>query len=207
MIDMTVLLDKSGSMGSIKESTIKGYNGFLDKQQELKTEGFISLVQFSSEGYVKWDSQSIEKASKLNNENYIPDGMTPLLDALGKTINETGDRLRNMTEKPDKVLFVIITDGYENYSKEYKREDIANMIKHQKDKYSWEFVYLGANQDSFTEANHIGINWGGTMNFASAQCMYNNVATMVNRYSQTGDASFTMSERQLQADADSSYTK
>jgi hypothetical protein len=207
MIDVTVLLDKSGSMHSIKESTIKGYNDFLKTQKELKTEGYITLVQFSSEEYKKGKRESLIDSSPLTHEGYRPDGMTPLYDCLGKTIKETGDKLRDMKNKPDKVLFIIITDGLENYSKEYKREDVAKMIEHQKSKYSWDFLYLGANQDSFTEAGNIGINMTGTMNFASSHCMYKNVGTMVARYSTTGDASFTQEERLLQSNADSTFVK
>lgn len=205
MIDITVVLDKSGSMESIRKSTIDGYNMFLDRQNELKTEGNITLVQFSSYEYKKGNTESIKDATRLNYDNYKPDGWTPLLDALGKTMKETGDRLSGLQDKPDKVLFVIITDGLENASKEYKREDIKNMIEHQKTKYSWEFLYLGANQDSFTEAGGIGINWGGTMNFASSQCMYNNVSMLVNRYSSTGDINFTQEERLSQEQADKTY--
>lgn len=207
MIDITVVLDKSGSMSSIKDSTIKGYNTFLDKQREFKTKGNVTLVQFNSENYTKMDSETISKATELNSENYKPDGWTPLFDALGKTIKETGDRLRDSKEKPDKVVFVIITDGQENSSKEYKQKDIADMIEHQKTKYNWEFLYLGAKQDSFTEAGNIGLNYGQTMNFSSSNCMYLNVAKSVNRYSAGGDISFTEEERKLQADADSNYDK
>ena len=112
-IDITLVLDRSGSMGSVRQDTIGGFNTFLEDQQKQDGEANMTLVQFDSEGYdVIYEGKPIAEAPKLNEDTYVPRSMTPLLDAIGRTINSTGERLKNMAEedRPSQVLFVILTD-------------------------------------------------------------------------------------------------
>ena len=167
--DISVVLDRSGSMDSIKDDVIGGYNAFLKGQQEMPGECTISLYQFDDIYEAVYEGKDVKSAPLLTRNTYMPRNSTALLDAIGKTINKTGDRLSKINEKnrPSKVLFVIQTDGMENASQEFDRNKISEMIKHQKEKYNWEFVYLGANQDAIATAASFGIGRNATLNFAS----------------------------------------
>jgi hypothetical protein len=158
-------------MESVKDETISGYNAFIREQKEAGDNASLSLVQF--------DSQSIDMLQEftpiigvpdLDSHTFQPRGMTPLLDALGKTVNSTGKSLEAIPEanRPDKVVFVVVTDGQENASHEFDKARIKAMIEHQTNVYQWSFVYLGANQDAFTEAAHIGIQMDNAADFAPA---------------------------------------
>ena len=160
LTDITVVLDRSGSMGSVRDDTIGGFNTFLEGQKSGEGEATISLVQFDHEYTPVYEGWPIAKAEKLDHKTYEPRGMTALLDALGRTIVRTGTRLEAMKEedRPAKVVFVVITDGYENASREFDREKIADMIQRQTDIYNWQFVYLGANQDAITVGKTMGFS-------------------------------------------------
>lgn len=165
---IAVLLDRSGSMGDVKAETISGFNHFLKDQQSAEGKATLTLVQFDSQGIdTIHDNQAIGEVKPLTSATYQPRGTTPLLDALGKTINDTGKRLSDMqeSERPDKVVFVVITDGLENASREFSKSRIKEMIEHQTNVYQWQFVYLGANQDAFTEAAKIGVTLDNAADF------------------------------------------
>lgn len=173
--DLTAIcavIDGSSSMEVIRPGVISGFNEFLDAQKKDPGETVFSLIQFSSIGleltYKKLhDFRNIKEIEPLTTESYAPNGATPLLDAMGKAINEFGAQLAAIPEeyRPSKVVFLVITDGEENSSKEFSRLQIKNMTLHQENKYDWKFVYLGANQDSFAESMKIGINRHSTMNY------------------------------------------
>jgi hypothetical protein len=118
----------------------------------------VTLVKFSDYYNVINDAVPLDQVAYLDNSNYTPSNTTALFDAVGKTINSIGKRLADMPEKnrPEKVIFVIITDGLENASKKFSRKEIFNMVSHQKQKYSWEFIFLGADIDAWGE--EIGVN-------------------------------------------------
>ena len=168
--DITIILDRSGSMGDIAAETISGLNKFLDDQRQLPGETTISLVQFNNTITVTFNAVPIREVVPLSAEDYRPHGHTALLDAVGKTIKETGARLRNLAERdrPSKVIVVILTDGLENASRTYTREQVFRIIQHQRETYSWEFVFLGANQDAIREAGKIGIAPGAALTFAAS---------------------------------------
>lgn len=152
-----MLLDRSGSMASVKSDVEGGFARFLEEQRRLPGECTLSLVQFDSEGVeAVYTAKPIRDAQAIELE---PRGMTPLLDAVGRTIVATGERLAAMREpeRPGRVLFVIITDGKENASREYSKTQVSAMVERQRQKYSWEFLYLGANVDAFAEAGGLGI--------------------------------------------------
>jgi Mg-chelatase subunit ChlD len=165
---IAVLLDRSGSMGSVKDETISGFNYFLKEQKATGDNASFTLVQFDSESTdVMHEARPVRDVPDLNGDTYQPRGSTPLLDALGETINSTGRTLAAIPEpnRPDKVVFVVITDGEENASHKFKKVQVKEMIDHQTAKYNWQFVYLGANQDAFAEAGAIGIAKANAANY------------------------------------------
>lgn len=168
---IAVLLDRSGSMDSIKEETISGFNFFLNEQQKGGANANLTLVQFDTQATeVVHENAPIDSVPPLNADTYQPRGGTPLLDALGETIISTGRTLAVIpeTNRPDKVVFVIITDGEENSSHKYNKTQIKEMIEHQANVYKWQFIYLGANQDAFAEAGNMGIAMAHAANFTPA---------------------------------------
>lgn len=166
LTDITVVMDRSGSMQACQSDAEGGLNRFIDDQKKLPGEALFTLVQFDHEYEFVHRGVPIRTVPHCN---LVPRGNTALLDAVGRAIVETGERLANMPEKerPGLVVFVITTDGQENASKEYTRDRIKEMISHQTSVYNWQFTYLGANQDSFAEAGGLGIT-SGTANFTSA---------------------------------------
>ena len=167
--DITMVLDRSGSMEHIKGDVIGGFNKFLKEQQAIPGEATMTLVQFDDIYEVVYEGKKLQEASLLDNTVYQPRGWTALLDAIGKTIDRTGKRLSDMPEdqRPEKVIFVIQTDGYENASKEFSNDIIMAMIIYQKNVYNWEFVFLGANQDAIATASKMGIGATHSMTFTS----------------------------------------
>lgn len=166
---ITVILDRSGSMEKVKEDTIGGFNAFLNEQKNLEGEATISIIQFDNEYEYIAKFKPIQEVEELNSSTYKPRGMTALYDALGKAIKQTGKTLRNMKEedRPEKVVFVILTDGYENASKKYTADNIKDKIEHQQSKYNWDFTYIGANQDAILVGNSMGISKDKSLNFAA----------------------------------------
>jgi hypothetical protein len=170
---IAILLDRSGSMQTIASDIIGGFNRFIQEQKTNNAGDMtLSLVQFDEDrdklcfDYV-YNFTDIQNVSDLNNETFVPRGMTPLIDAACRLINETGQRLAAMPEeqRPEKVLFVTITDGHENASKEFRQQQLAEMTKHQEERYNWQFVYIGANQDAIQEALKFGFK--GAANYTA----------------------------------------
>ena len=157
--EIVVVLDRSGSMGSIAVPTVEGFNKFLNEQQNALGEAFITLVQFDDQYEVNYKSMPVKDASPLIlGESFKPRGSTALLDAIGKTIEEL---------KTDKdVVFVIITDGEENASKVYKNEAINKMIT-TLTKEGWKFIFLAANQDAIAKGGAMGIHGSNSMTYAA----------------------------------------
>lgn len=154
--EIIVVLDRSGSMASIKEDMEGGFNTFIDEQRKLPGTATVTLAQFDDEYDIVYQARPLADVPKLQ---LIPRGWTALLDAVGRTIASVGERLEKTPEgdRPERVLFVVITDGEENRSKEFTNEKVREMVKHQTEKYSWQFVYIGANQDAFASAGAMGI--------------------------------------------------
>ena len=168
---IAVLLDRSGSMESIKAETISGFNFFLNEQKKSGANASLTLVQFDTqETEIVHEAKPVQSVPELNADTYQPRGGTPLLDALGETISSTGRTLAVVPEanRPDKVVFVIITDGQENSSHKFSKTQIKEMLEHQTNVYKWQFIYLGANQDAFAEAGSMGIGVGNAANFTPA---------------------------------------
>lgn len=158
---ITVVLDRTGSMSVIKNEIIGGYNSFLSEQRKVP-DTRITLIQFDSQDAheVVYRNVAVADAGELNESNYIPRALTPLFDAVGYAINETTPIIEN--SDIDKVIFVIITDGQENASREWTAEKVRELIDTRK-RDGWEFVFLGADLDSFAQAHAIGIPMANAM--------------------------------------------
>ena len=156
-ISVSLILDESGSMGSCKQETINGFNEYIQslRKQNVK----FALTKFSDDCKIVYNAKDIKDVKELNEVDYQPNGMTALYDAIGNTIS--------MVKSEDKVLIVILTDGDENASEEYKKETIAKLIE-EKEKKGWTFVYLGANQDAMLNAEKFGLRCN-TMGFSTSE--------------------------------------
>ncbi len=166
--DITIVLDRSGSMAAVKDDTIGGFNTFLDDQRKVPGSAAITLHQFDDEFETPIKAQDIQAAPHLTGKTFVPRGNTALLDAIGRAIGETGSRLEVAgDDRPEKVVFVVITDGHENASHEYNHGKVFEMIDHQRTKYSWEFVFLGANQDAIKVASNLGMSTANAINYAA----------------------------------------
>ena len=156
--EIIFIIDKSGSMGYLADDTIGGFNSFIESQKD-DNKTTLTTVLFDSSWKVLHDGLDIYEVSPMTNKDYIPSGMTAMLDAIGETINRVQDRHDDLgVEKPDNVLFVITTDGQENSSRKFQKSQIERMIKHQTKSHGWEFIFLGANMDAVEEAASIGIS-------------------------------------------------
>ena len=167
--DITVVLDRSGSMACLVDEVIGAFNTFVDEQQQVAGQASFSLVQFDDRYEVYLDAVDLAKVGRLDRTTYVPRGMTALYDAVGRAIVATGTRLAALdeAERPDKVVFLIQTDGEENASHEYDAATLQAMIRHQQDKYAWEFVFLGANIDAGNVAEEIGIARDKALQYAN----------------------------------------
>ena len=169
--EIICIIDRSGSMEPITTESIEGFNNFLNEQKREEGTASVTLYLFNNKLNLIYENLSINSIPYLDQNNYIPDGGTALLDALGTVIDSTGVRLSNTPEprRPEKVLICILTDGQENQSRIYSRAEILKKITHQTVNYNWIFVFLGANQDSFSEAEKIGISKDYTSGFNSSK--------------------------------------
>lgn len=155
-LDVVFILDKSGSMSGSEENTISSFNEYLEKEKKNKFKTTITTVLFSDDYKYLHNGIDVRKVKPITNKDYYVGGCTALYDALGNTI-QTIDK-----KDTDKVLFIIITDGYENASREYDNNNIRSLIKKHKD---WEFIYIGADIDSYAAGNNIGIKRENIANY------------------------------------------
>lgn len=171
--DISVVQDKSGSMSMLRDETIKGFNSFLEEQKKAPGKCTMTLMQFDTNFSLLYSGEDIQKVQPLTEKTYHPDGYTALLDAIGKTIQTTGQRLDALPEdqKPARVVIAIFTDGEENSSREFNgpvgRSKVFEMIKHHTDKYNWQFLFLGASQDAVQAGGGLGIGASNSMSTAN----------------------------------------
>lgn len=156
LTDITLVVDRSGSMQSIRDDAEGGVNAFIEGQAKESGEALLTLVQFDTEYEFLHKGVPVSQAVGYK---LVPRGSTALLDAVGRAMNETGQRLALMAEqdRPGLVVFVVMTDGEENSSKEFSKADIKKMIQLQQERYGWHFTFLGADQDVFAEAREMGM--------------------------------------------------
>lgn len=182
LTEIVFILDQSGSMWGLRDDTIGGYNTYVEDQKKHDGEAYLTTVLFDDHYVLLHDHVNIQDVKPITHDEYHPNGTTALMDAVGKTINYVGQRLSNTPEeeRPAHVIFVITTDGYENASCEYTRAQVKQMIEHQQEKYSWQFIFVGAGIDAYAEAESIGLGGYHTMSVskssAGAQSMYNSVS-------------------------------
>jgi len=168
--EIAVVIDESGSMESLTSETIISFNKFLKEQKALSGEATMTVVLFSTRYRQLCVNVPIKDVKPLDRSTYKAGGFTALLDAVGSTIDAVGAKLAALPEdrRPDKVLMVIITDGEENSSREYRLDQIKKKIEEQQTKYSWQFVFLGANIDAITAAKSMGLPSGQAMNYCAS---------------------------------------
>jgi uncharacterized protein YegL len=159
LTELVFILDKSGSMSGLETDTIGGYNAMLAKQQTVEGQCHITTVLFDNNYELLHDRIDIKAVSPITEKDYQIGGTTALLDAIGRTIHKIGNAQKHTAQdyRAEKVLFVIITDGQENASREYSAEEIKSQIERQKTRYGWEFIFLGANIDAVQTASRFGI--------------------------------------------------
>lgn len=167
--DITMILDRSGSMGSIAAETIEGFNRFLQEQRLLPGRACLTLVQFDDLYEVVYVGRDLSRVPDLDFDTFQPRGATALLDAIGMSIRMATSRLLVLPpeDRPQQVIFVILTDGLENASSRFERRLVFDMIRHQRVTNSWSFLFLGANQDAISEAGSLGIPEDAAMTFES----------------------------------------
>ena len=154
--EIVFILDRSGYMSGLEGDTIGGFNAMIEKQKHEPGEALISTVLFDNENEVIHDRVDIQKIEPMTNKEYYVRGCTALLDAVGGAIHHIGNvhKYAREEDRPEKTLFVITTDGMENASRKYSYERLKMMIERQKEKYGWEFIFLGANIDAERAANY-----------------------------------------------------
>ena len=167
LTELVFILDRSGSMAGLEGDTIGGFNAMIEKQKNEPGEAYVSTVLFDNESIVIHDRVDIQKVAPMTRADYYVRGCTALLDAVGKAIQHIGNvhKYAREEDRPEKTLFVITTDGMENASREYTYDRLKLLIQRQKDKYGWEFLFLGANIDAAKEAARFGIGADRAVNY------------------------------------------
>lgn len=169
MTELVFILDRSGSMSGLEKDTIGGFNSMLEKQRKEPGDAVVSTVLFDNEIEVVHDRIDIKSVPRLTEEDYFVRGCTALLDAVGGAIRHIGNvhKYARSEDVPEKTLFIITTDGLENASRYYTYDIVRSMIERQKDRYGWEFIFLGANIDAAEEARRFGIDESMAANYRS----------------------------------------
>ncbi len=169
MTEIVFILDRSGSMSGLEADTIGGFNSMIEKQKKTEGEALISTVLFDSTSEVLYDRINIRTIRPMTDNDYTVRGCTALLDAIGGAIHHVGivHKYARPEDVPEHTLFVITTDGMENASRFYTSDRVKQMIERQKQKYGWEFLFLGANIDAVETARHFGIGADRAVNYHS----------------------------------------
>ena len=159
LTEVVFIIDRSGSMGGLEKDTIGGFNGMLEQQKKNEGDVLVSTVLFDDEREVIHDRVSLTEIKHMTDEQYYVRGCTALLDAFGFAIDHINKVQKKMPEsdRPEKTMFIIITDGQENASRHYSAARIREMVTKKKEKKGWEFIFIGANMDAITAAGEIGI--------------------------------------------------
>ena len=207
LTEMIFILDMSGSMEPLTDDTIGGYNSLLKKQKESEGEANVTTVLFNDEYVLLHDHVPIQEANLISREEYIPCGMTAMLDAIGKTIDSTKARIKKMEEdeKPGTVIFSIITDGMENASWEYKLQAVQKLIKKQREK-GWIFTFIGANIDNIQVSDDLGIDRSYSRSYTSSSAgtssVYSSLSAAVSYSRSSAARTGSVDEAAIQSELD-----
>lgn len=193
LTEVIFVLDRSGSMGHLTDDTIGGFNSLIEKQKEDNNgEVKVTTVLFDDYYEMLHSCIDIKEIQPLTRKEYYARGTTAMLDAVGRTIDSIGERLAATPEeeRPSQILFVITTDGYENASRKYSWEKVKSMIEHQRTKYNWNFIFLGANIDAEATGENLGIAKGFSKTYTASKVGTESVYRSVNNalYSARGGA-------------------
>jgi len=167
--ELVFILDRSGSMSGLEADTIGGFNSLINKQKKEEGEALISTVLFDSTTEVLYDRVPLNRIEPMNDNQYYVRGCTALLDALGGAIKHIGNvhKYAREEDRPEKTIFTVITDGYENASRKYDYARVKKMVERQREKYGWEFLFLGANIDAINVAARFGVKADRAVNYES----------------------------------------
>ena len=185
LTEIVFILDRSGSMSGLENDTIGGYNALIEKQKNEEGEALISTVLFDNETEILHDRIPLDKVEMITDKEYFVRGSTALLDAIGGAIHHIGNvhKYARPEDVPEKTLFIITTDGMENSSRQYSYEKVQKMVERQKEKYHWEFIFLGANIDAVSVANRFGVDKSRAVRYecdsAGTALNYNVMSKMV----------------------------
>ena len=170
--ELVFILDRSGSMSGLEGDTIGGFNSLIEKQREQEGECFVSVVLFDNESEVLYDRVKLTNVRKMTRDDYTVRGCTALIDAIGGAIHHIGNihKYARPEDVPDHTMFVIMTDGMENASRRYSSDKVKQMIQHEKEKYGWEFLFIGANIDAVQTAGRFGIGANRAVNYHADSC-------------------------------------
>ena len=159
LTEIVFILDRSGSMAGLEDDTIGGFNAMVEKQKKELGDALLSAVLFSDGCQVLYDRADIQKVEPMTEQQYRVGGCTALLDAIGGAVHHIGNvhKYAREEDRPGKTIFVITTDGMENASRSYTYDEVQRMVKHEQEKYGWEFLFLGANMDAISAARSFGI--------------------------------------------------
>ena len=165
--ELVFILDRSGSMAGLESDTIGGFNSLIEKQRKQDGECYVSTILFDHVSEVLHDRVKLSEFNKLTENDYTVRGATALIDAIGGAIHHIGNvhKYARPEDVPEHTMFVIMTDGMENASRRYSRDKVKRMIEHEKEKYGWEFLFIGANIDSVETARHFGIGADRSVNY------------------------------------------
>lgn len=165
--EVVFIIDKSGSMSGLESDTIGGFNSMIDEQKEKEGKCYVSTVLFDSQSYVVHDRVDISKVKKMTGKTYRPGGSTALIDAMGDAIHHIANihKYARPEDVPEKTIFIITTDGYENSSCRYTSDKVKKMVNKEKEEYGWEFIFIGANIDSVETAREYGIEEDRAVNY------------------------------------------
>lgn len=162
MQEIICLLDKSGSMQNVKNDAVGGFNAFLEDQKKYPSPANLTLAWFDDTFEISFEG-NIQDAKEIS--HWPSGGMTALYDGIGKVFQHVSERFTK--ESPEKVIFAILTDGEENNSKEYSKQNVADLIKEHQDKYGWEVIFLAADQDAWAVSSQLNIKSANTIAYAS----------------------------------------